>query len=56
MGKARNPFRELMDHMSEMTRMRSLPRAGERAQKISRGPTQPPGSRPPTYSPGTTIW
>ena len=55
MGKTRNPFRGLMDHMSEMTRMREYAE-GAAERKTSAGPTRPPGSRRPTYSPKEKIW
>ena len=36
MGRARNPFRGLMDHMSEMTRMREYAEGGGQAQEDQR--------------------
>jgi hypothetical protein len=36
MGRARNPFRGLIDHMSEMTRMREYAEGGGQAQEDQR--------------------
>jgi HSP20 family protein len=36
MGRARNPFRGLIDHMSEMSRMREYVESGEQAHEDQR--------------------
>ena len=57
MGRARtNPFREIVDVMSEMNRMRELGGSGyETGQEDQRRTHATAWVSPPTYSPGGGI-